>query len=370
MGKRIGHIDYRELSWDQNTSPLTKTPEGFLVGRVCLTGVGVFNYRQPDGSTLRVLRSHDEVVKSIASLNLKPITKLHPDEFVNAENAQKLQVGTVGNDVVFDGYNAYATITINSADAVLAVKSKELAALSCGYDCEREYTPGVWQGVEYDAIQRDIVYNHVALVEEGRAGDSVVLRVGVTDSMDNSSHKPKEAAVPTMKKLTLDGVEREAEAEVIVAFTKANDAAKDANAKLTGLNEQISKLQAERDALKEELKSAKTDDSAIQKAVDERVLLLDCARKHAVEVKDSKDVAGIQKALIGKAFPGMSLDGKDAAYLATAFDLAKNTLDSRQDSESMRQTQDSRNSITSMDSVEEARRKMDSGIYSNNKEGK
>lgn len=368
MGKRIGHIDYRELSWDQNTSPLTKTPEGFLVGRACLTGVGVFTYKQPDGSILRVLRPKDEVEKSIASLNLKPITRLHPEEFVNADNSRKLQVGSVANDVYFDGYNAFATITINSVDAVRDVEGKTLQALSCGYDCEREYASGVWQGVEYDAIQRNIVYNHVALVEEGRAGDSVNLRVGVADSMD-ISHKPKEATV-AMKKMTLDGVEREAEAEVIVAYTKANDAAKDAETKLADLNKQISTLTAERDALKEELKASKADDSAIQKAVDERVALIDCARKHSVEVKDAKDTLAIQKAVIGKAFPGMTLDGKDSAYLATAFDLARSTLDTRQDSGSQQALQDSRNAVTTMDSVEEARRKMDSGIYSNNKEGK
>ena len=367
MGKRIGHTDYRELAWDQNTTPLVKTAEGFLVGKACLTGVGVFSYKEPDGSIIRVLRPKDEVEKSVSGLNMKPITSKHPKEFVDADNSNKYTVGAVGTDVYFDGYNAYATISINDAAAVKAVEDKEFQALSCGYDCEREYTPGVWQGVEYDAIQRNIVYNHVALVEEGRAGDSVRLRIGVTDSMDDTTHK-KEAHV-ALKKTTLDGVEREAEAEVIVALTHAKNDAKDKAAKIESLNTEISKLQGERDALKEEVKKAKSDDSAIQKAVDERVALLDTARKFGVETKDAKDASSIRKAVIGKAFPSMNLDGKDDSYLVAVFDTAKASLESSQNSTNITTATDSRTVVT-VDSVDDARKKMEEGIFNPNKGAK
>jgi hypothetical protein len=34
-------------------------------------------------------------------------------------------------------------------------------------------TPGTYGGIKYDGVMRDIVGNHVALVEEGRAGADV-----------------------------------------------------------------------------------------------------------------------------------------------------------------------------------------------------
>lgn len=38
------------------TSPFTKTPEGFLTGRAIVTNVGVFAYRNKDGTIIRELR--------------------------------------------------------------------------------------------------------------------------------------------------------------------------------------------------------------------------------------------------------------------------------------------------------------------------
>lgn len=42
--------------------------------------------------------------------------------------------------------------------------------LSMGYRCRYELTPGEYQGQHYDAVQRDIIFNHIALVDEGRMG--------------------------------------------------------------------------------------------------------------------------------------------------------------------------------------------------------
>ncbi|MCX7015414.1 MAG: alpha/beta hydrolase fold domain-containing protein, partial [Candidatus Sumerlaeota bacterium] len=50
-------------------------------------------------------------------------------------------------------------------------------ALSCGYTCDLEHTPGNWMGIKYDAIQRNIRYNHMAVVKAGRAGDAAKLHM-------------------------------------------------------------------------------------------------------------------------------------------------------------------------------------------------
>jgi hypothetical protein len=47
--------------------------------------------------------------------------------------------------------------------------------LSIGYRCLYDLTPGVYNGQQYDAVQREIRGNHLALVEEGRAGPEVAV---------------------------------------------------------------------------------------------------------------------------------------------------------------------------------------------------
>lgn len=52
---------------------------------------------------------------------------------------------------------------------------KGLKGLSLGYSCDYEYKKGVWNGIPYDFIQKNLVGNHLALVPRGRMGASVAL---------------------------------------------------------------------------------------------------------------------------------------------------------------------------------------------------
>lgn len=44
-----------------------------------------------------------------------------------------------------------------------------------GYRCRYDFTPGFWNGQEYDVVQRALRGNHVALVDEGRMGPEVAI---------------------------------------------------------------------------------------------------------------------------------------------------------------------------------------------------
>ncbi|MBG3014860.1 DUF2213 domain-containing protein, partial [Proteus mirabilis] len=48
--------------------------------------------------------------------------------------------------------------------------------LSPGYRCIYDFTPGEFNGERYDAIQRHIRANHLALVDEGRTGADVAVQ--------------------------------------------------------------------------------------------------------------------------------------------------------------------------------------------------
>lgn len=164
----------------------TKTPQGFLRVPAFLTRAGVFDYRRADGTVRRELRLPEEIFRadSLASLSAAPVTDLHPTEMVSPKNVKALQVGHVGESVRRDGKFVAAHVIVAAEDAIGKVERGDLRELSCGYRCKLDATPGTYEGQRYDAIQRDIQYNHVALGPRnwGRAGTDVALRLDAGDA--------------------------------------------------------------------------------------------------------------------------------------------------------------------------------------------
>lgn len=82
--------------------------------------------------------------------------------------------GTLYNVQARDGM-LYGDFKILSEDIQKKIEDGK-EELSLGYVCKYELKKGVWNGKPYDAIQRNIRGNHVALVDEGRMGHDVRLR--------------------------------------------------------------------------------------------------------------------------------------------------------------------------------------------------
>ncbi|MGE9986205.1 DUF2213 domain-containing protein [Desulfovibrio sp. SGI.169] len=96
----------------------------------------------------------------------------HPD---SADAPEKLtRVGAVGK-AVWNAPYIDAPLTVWDGNAIDAIEDGSFRELSCAYRYEPDFTPGQYEGVEYDFIMRNIRGNHVALVEEGRAGRDVVV---------------------------------------------------------------------------------------------------------------------------------------------------------------------------------------------------
>lgn len=100
------------------------------------------------------------------SLKGKPITIGHKG-VVNSQNIDALHpVGTVLSEGRKDNNNIVA-------DVILYTLPTEDRELSCGYTLDLDETSGVTpDGEHYDAVQRNIRYNHLAIVHRGRAGVS------------------------------------------------------------------------------------------------------------------------------------------------------------------------------------------------------
>lgn len=160
-----------------------RTPQGGLRAPARLTRTGVLTYRTTDGRERREYRPPSEVFaeSSLASLRGATVTDRHPPTgMVTPATFKQLSVGHVGDDVRADGDFVAASVVVNDATEVSLVESGERGDLSCGYDVQMDETPGISpEGERYDAVQRAITYNHVALLPPGtgRAGPEVALRL-------------------------------------------------------------------------------------------------------------------------------------------------------------------------------------------------
>lgn len=164
--------------------PLEKveyTPEGFLIDHPIVTSVGVFEYTNPDGSIRRELRLPENVFdeKSLATYEGKPVIITHDAGRVDKDNVTEEIVGTILSKGEPDGDDVRAKIIIHDIDAV---KKSGLRELSLGYDLVLDETPGEWNGQKYDAIQTEIVINHLAIVREARAGEQARLNIDSTEN--------------------------------------------------------------------------------------------------------------------------------------------------------------------------------------------
>jgi len=327
------------------TQKFERTPEGYLKGQACVTQIGVFSYLQSDGSIIRELRLPDEVFaqKAMDSFKLRPVTLSHPEVKVTAENIKEYQVGNLGDNPT-NGDNIYLTIDmiIQDANAVNEVMAGK-RALSVGYDCEIDPTPGIWGGVNYDVQQKGIFCNHVAIVDAARAGDAVRIRLDSTDAILVQDSQKEDRRMPEMKKIKIDGVEYEGEVKILESYTNAMTKADSLQTALDTLTADKTKVEAERDTLKDtvekadvkiaELEAAKVDTKAVEAAVARRVKVLEAAKFADVEVKDGMSETEIQKAVILKVFPKAVLDAKDQVYIDARFDGAVETFEKDADAQ-------------------------------------
>ena len=300
------------IRYDRAPIKAIRTDEGFIKDTPVLTRTGVFIYRNHDGSERREYRPPEEVFNadSLAAYAGIPITKGHPGKVTSA-NAANHTIGTVLTPARQDGDNLIADIVIHNVEAVNA-GNKEL---SVGYELDLDETPGIApNGERYDAIQRNIKPNHLAIVSRGRAGNARLNMDGDEEAVINDGDV-------VMTKLRLDnGIEYDAAPEVIQAYNKLNQdkaeivAAKDkAEARADSAEADLKKLQEAQEKFKQD---------AISQAR-ERLNLEAVAKAHNVEFKQDATDRDIKAAVV-KAIRGdsLTLDGKSDDYVAAAFDMA------------------------------------------------
>lgn len=311
------------LRYDRATIKAEVTDEGFLVDSPIVGRVGIQLYKNVDGTVRREFRPPEEVFKadSLNSFVGKPITDGHPAEMVNAKNAKSLLVGAIHTEGKQDGDNVVAGITIHDADMIDKIMKGGKRELSLGYKVDIEEISGVWNGQEYDAIQRNIRINHLAIVPRGRAGNA---RLNL-DRLDAESVITGENMPENLSRVRLDtGLEYQAEAEVVQAFEKMRADKVEADAHIDELQKQLDSVAAERDTLKSQVASAdKVRADALEAAraeIKARAMLEKSAEAFKIDCADKSD-REIKEAVIKSKRADADLSGKSDDYINAAFDL-------------------------------------------------
>lgn len=121
-----------------------------------------------------LLRDPEELRKAAPTLNGVQLLIKHVP--VHAEDHRPNEtVGSLGTDAEFDGTYLTNSLFVNAKDAIEAIESGKQRELSAGYHYTPDMTPGIFNGKRFDGIMRDLNFNHVALVSDGRAGPDVVV---------------------------------------------------------------------------------------------------------------------------------------------------------------------------------------------------
>lgn len=314
------------------------TDEGFLKATPIVTRVGVFSYQQLDGTVKRELRPAEEVLKSdsLDSMQMIPITNGHPaQKIVTASTAKELSVGHVGQHIQNDGTFVRAPIAITDQKAINDVRNNGKNQLSLGYTADVIDQKGVYNDQEYDAIQKNIRYNHLAIVHQARAGKEAQIKLDAGDAVQISNSKQEEKVMPNLKVVVIDGIEYEASPEVINALNKQKKSVEtlknDAQSLKVKLDEATVKLDeatAKLDALKQENETLKTRDTEqeIIKASGARTKLLSTVKEvfgddvfQKVQELPERDIKQIALASFVKC-DAKNFDEQSKDYINARFD--------------------------------------------------
>jgi hypothetical protein len=236
-----------------------------------------------------VYRSPEEVLskKFLASLEGKPVTDSHPDQFLNSENANWYLRGHVQNvrkgDQLPDGEQAVIGDLVVTDAGLIAKIRNGLRELSVGYGCKYvDNKDGTFSQTRLEA-------NHIAIVDSGRAGKHVRIRDNAVPSGADDFYSATQQYLgrninevaaqrrPLLERSTSDGV---------VAEMEHAARPRDLDELTEELTERTRSLQEEDNMAK---KTRDRDDAAISAALERMTIALQDMMAKRVEPDDEEE---------------------------------------------------------------------------------
>lgn len=231
IGRVTTHNDALRYDVGQITT-IERTPQGFLKIPGFATRVGVFVYRDAQGGIRRELRHPDDVFapESLATLRNVPVTLEHPPVMVTPDNFREFSRGYTTDRVEVNRDLVETDVIVADDAAIESVETKERRELSCGYLADLVPEQGDFNGAPYDCRQKNIRYNHLAIVKSGRGGPEIRLRM---DSMD--------AVMIGTKRIVVMGQEIEMPADAAAAVEKLLESYDEMKGKVYQLEAEVMK---------------------------------------------------------------------------------------------------------------------------------
>lgn len=349
MSKRLQIFD--TLSFD--TTKWYTDEDGNMRVPVIIARTGVLQYQYQDQNgelvTLREAKLPEELLTKqvLFSAEGKPVTDEHPPEMVNSNNYAQYAKGVFINPkIVKDAI--HGEIVIYDSELQKDIKDGIKYQISPGFWSSIEFRKGEFDGDIYDAVQKDIYVNHIAIVKDGRAGHDVRIKLDsatvneIKDQLSEASMSKKARKDEMSDKDKIDQYEEQVkktedreleETEIKDQDMSEEDKNDQKSSDLEGeekkgdedmsMEEKIQMLMTENAMLKERL--ANSDSKKLDAAYMEA---RDIALQHVTDKRLNQyhdDANYYRKAVIDQAgFDSSKLSGK--GEILGAFNVAKTVL--------------------------------------------
>lgn len=351
-----------ELRYDRGLAEPIKSEDGFFRARVTIARTGVFPYLTSSGDIRMEAKLPEDLLSEMTVDSAKgaPISDGHPPVtdnrgMINSENWAKYTRGSLGDSAIVHDDRLEFVETIYDAALISDLEAGRKVEVSVGFHVDMDYTPGEYEGVRYDARQRNIRINHVAHVNAGRAGEDIrvhldskdenfaVMQYKTTTRRDSLMGKFWEGlkklfeefkvTIPDEPDVNTDSDDEEKKDE----DEEDNDTAtksesKQDSATIKQLRKTVKTQAARIDALEamtakqKAARSKAEQESRIDEAVDKRLSLIETAKSVISEFKhDGLSDRAIKLAVIEKILPyskEVKTDSLEDVFIDARFDAA------------------------------------------------
>ena len=372
-----------ELRYDRGQAEIVEKGDGFLRVKVVFAKIGVFPYLTPSGDIRYEAKLPEDLLSELTINSAKgaPVTDDHPpvgdnDGMVNTSNWKAYIKGTLGDEItVIENQKLEAVETIYDANLIADLEAGKKIEVSIGFKTKLDHTPGVFEGEKYDVKQTEIIINHIAHVEEGRAGEDVRAYLDSANGkyavQIEEGQKKNKSNTRRDSKMTLDEIRKKIAEIFGFKFESDSDDDEDKDTKnddqndddddvknddddedkdtknddddedddkktdskdIKKLKKRLKKAEARADAAEALIKKlgsvTKKHDAAIvfDKAVNRRIQLIETAKAIVPDFKyDGMNERNIMLKVIENTLPfdeGTKLDKKDDVYIEARFDAA------------------------------------------------
>ncbi|WP_232353144.1 DUF2213 domain-containing protein [Hafnia alvei] len=237
----------------------------------------------------RLWRHPDELKKAVATFNNIPLLSIHTPDFPG-DPPHESRVGVTHSNAAFDGTYLTNGLSVWDNSAIAGIETEEQEELSSSYQYVADMTPGTTPtGEVYDGIMREIIGNHVALVETGRAGSDVLVADSLPPELKHMSKRKAAAIRATLKPLL--AADADLEAEVRKALLALDEAEKEDKKDNPAEDEETEEEKKEREAKEKAAQDEETEEEKKERE----------AKEKAAKDEEEKDKDKVSKTAMDSA---------------------------------------------------------------------